>query len=354
MTGITLCIVNHNGADHLRQTLPNLPLLRGIVDEALLLDNASSDASREVFSALVPWGRIMQLHENRSPGAARNAGFKAARNDLILFADNDILLTRDVVTALAAALQADPDCVIALPRVILTRRPARIQYEGAYCHWLGHMILRNEDALLEESGATAAAVAVDSMVSACFLLARKRWPAPPLFDPGYRFYYEDHDVGARARLAGRRILAVSRAVVLHGEGTPNLSMRPGGRYAPRRIQTLLEGRWRHLAKNLSRRGWWVLGPGLLAYEILQLGAVIAKGWLPHWWIAFRYTCGSFRELREQRRGIQASRCIADRELLRGGPLPFKPELTTGGLARLALRSCNAMFQGYWALARRLL
>jgi len=203
-----------------------------------------------------------------------------------------------------------------------------------------------------ESG--AASVAVDSMVSACFLLARARWPAPALFDPGYRFYFEDHDVGVRARLAGRTILAVPSAVVLHGEGTPNLSMRPGGRYAPRRIQTLIEGRWRHLGKNLSRRGWWVLGPGLLAYEMLQLGAVIGKGWLPHWWRAFRYTLASRGELRGQRRDIQASRRVADRTLLRGGPIPFKPELTASGPARLALRACNAMFQGYWALARRLL
>lgn len=208
---ITLCIVNHEGAVHLSESLPCVTALGSAVDEVLLLDNASKDGGQAVFLQCVPDGRVIQLTENRSPGAARSAGFEAARNDYIIFADNDIRLSVAAVQKLSSELERRPNAAIAMPRVVLTARPDRIQYEGAYCHWLGHMILRNEDSPLQASESTP--VLVDSMVSACFMVVRSRWSDAVFFDPGFRFYYEDHDVGVRARLAGREILAVSDALV---------------------------------------------------------------------------------------------------------------------------------------------
>ncbi len=349
---ITLCVVNHNGVAHLRDSLPYVAALGPAVDEVLLLDNASTDGGQDFFLKSVADGRVIQLAENRSPGAARGAGFKAARNDYILFADNDIRLSAVSAQTLAAALDGRSNAVIAMPRVVLTARPDRIQYEGAYCHWLGHMILRNEDSPLQPPETVP--IPVDSMVSACFMVVRSRWPDATFFDPGYLFYYEDHDVGVRARLAGREILAVANAVVMHGAGTPNLSLRPGGSYAPRRVLTLIEGRWRHLIKNVSARTLVVLGPGLLAYELAQLAGATAKGWLPHWWRALCNTMRGFKELRAARSAIQRNRRITDRELLRGGPVPFRPELAGGRGSKLALAMLNAFCSAYWMIARRLL
>jgi GT2 family glycosyltransferase len=349
---ITLCIVNHNGTVHLRDSLPSVIGLGSAVDEVLLLDNASTDGGQDFFLKSVPDGRVIQLTENRSPGAARSAGFKAARNDYILFADNDIRLSAAAVQKLASALDRRSNAAIAMPRVILSARPERIQYEGAYCHWLGHMILRNEDSPLHPPEPEP--VLVDSMVSACFMVVRTRWPDATFFDPGYLFYYEDHDVGVRARLAGREILAVAEAVVMHGAGTANLSLRPGGSYAPRRVLTLIEGRWRHLIKNVSIRSLVVLAPGLLAYELAQLAGAIAKGWLPHWWRALCNTKQGFKEIRAARSAVQGTRRITDRELLRGGPVPFRPELAGGSGAKLALAMLNAFCGAYWKIVRRLL
>jgi GT2 family glycosyltransferase len=214
------------------------------------------------------------------------------------------------------------------------------------------MILRNEDSPIGRTDESTANV--DSIVSACFMLMRSRWQDAIFFDPGYSFYYEDHDVGVRARMSGAELLAVPRAAVLHGSGTPDLSMRPGGVYAARRIRTLIEGRWRHLLKNMSTRSLCVLSPALLAYEVAQLGGVIIKGWLPHWWLALRTTLKALPEIRLERRRIQTSRKLPDRALLRGGPLPFKPELTRGRAAEIALAAMNFLSAVYWKLAHRLL
>ncbi len=349
---ISVCIVNHNGRSHLPDSLPGVHSLATFADEILLLDNASSDGSQDMFLGRIPGGRVVQLAENRSPGCARSAGFQAARNDFVLFADNDIRLTPDAVLELARALVERPQAVIAMPRVVLAERPERIQYEGAFCHWLGHMILRNEDVMLRRSDLPPQNV--DSMISACFMVVRSRWKDAVFFDPGYAFYYEDHDVGVRARLSGADVLAVPHATVLHGSGTPDLSMRPGGAYSSRRIRTLIEGRWRHLLKNMSARGFFILLPALLAYELAQLAGVTVKGWFPHWWQALRATVRALPEIRIARRGIQSSRRLPDRDLLRGGPLPFKPELIRGRLGGMALSAMNSLSAAYWSMARRLL
>ena len=85
---------------------------------------------------------------------------------------------------------------------------------------------------------------------------------------------------------------------------------------------------------------------------MQFGGLLIKGWVHHWWFALRNTLSSRGELMAQRRLIQGSRQIADRELLRGGDIPFKPELAGGPGMRLALRACSGLFEWYWRIARR--
>jgi hypothetical protein len=86
----------------------------------------------------------------------------------------------------------------------------------------------------------------------------------------------------------------------------------------------------------------------------QLAGVTVKGWLPHWWQALRATVRALPEIRIARRRIQSSRRLPDRELLRGGPLPFKPELIRGRVAGMALSAMNSLSAAYWSMARRLL
>ena len=99
-TPVTLCIVNHNGAEHLKRLFRALLHQTWRFSEVLLIDNASSDSSLAVTQSLCPQARFIRLPDNRSPGAARNAGFRQATHDLILFQDNDILLGGDTTERL--------------------------------------------------------------------------------------------------------------------------------------------------------------------------------------------------------------------------------------------------------------
>ncbi len=349
---VSLCIVNYNGLRHLERTLPAVAAIAHEFVDVLLVDNASTDASVAFARANFPDLRIVQLARNDGPGAARNAGLDAARTDLVLFIDNDVVPEPGCAAKLAAALAADPRAAVAAPRILYAHRPEVVQYDGADNHYLGLMILHHQDQPLAMASDRRVR-AVDGVVSAAFMVARSRL-AGERFDPAFFIYVEDHDFGLRLRLTGARILSVPDALCLHGDGSDGLSVRAVGNYTRKRAYLLIRNRWLLLLKNYSGRTLFVLAPALLVFEAAQLALATKKGWLAEWWSALRWILAHRREILAERARIQARRRIADRELLRGGPVPFRAELTTSPFERLARRLLDGFAIAYWRVAAVLL
>jgi GT2 family glycosyltransferase len=346
---VTLCIVNYNGLRHLERTLPAICAVAHEFAEIVLVDNASTDGSVAFVEARFPAVRIVRLDRNDGPGAARNAGLAAARTDLVLFVDNDVAPEPGCAAALAAAIEAHPLAAVAAPRILYAHDPEIVQYDGADNHYLGLMILHHQD--MPRSRAETEVRVVDGVVSAAFLVARSRL-AGERFDPSFFIYVEDHDFGLR--LLGVEILSVPEALCLHGDGSDGLSVRAVGTYPSRRAYLLIRNRWLLLLKNYTGRSLLVLSPALLAFELAQLLIAAKKGWLPEWWAALRWLLAHRHEVMAERRRIQAKRKLPDREILRGGAVPFRAELTSSGAERALRRLFDGFAIAYWRVAARLL
>jgi hypothetical protein len=145
---------------------------------------------------------------------------------------------------------------------------------------------------------------------------------------------------------------VPQATCLHGDGSDGLAVRQTGSYSSRRVFLTIRNRWIFLLKNYQTRTLVVLAPILLVYELCQLLLVLKKGWVRDWAGAVRWVWDHRAELAAKRREIQAGRALADRELLRGGPVPFRAELTKGALERLLRRLFDGLAIGYWRVAAR--
>jgi GT2 family glycosyltransferase len=349
---LTLCVVNFNGESYVDAALRSAFAQGPLVDEILLVDNASQDRSVERVESRFPEVGIVRLAGNRGPGAARNAGHRAARHDRILFMDNDVVLTPGCAALLAGGLDQMPGAVAAMPRVVFADRPETVQFEGADAHYLGLMVLK---------GANAPAHALpdctrrmNSLVTACFLLDRRLWGEEDLFDESFFFNYEDHDFGMRSRVRGYEVVSVPSAVCLHGSGTPGLSLRTGREYSSQRVVCLIRNRWQILLKNYQLRSLLVLSPMLVLYEMAQLVEVVWMGWVLEWLTALRWMAGHAAEIRKKRRGVQRARRSPDREILCGGPLPFREELTRGRAERGGRALLDWAARGYWSLAMRVL
>ena len=87
---LAVCVINHQGRDVLASTLAAVRAQRPPPAEIVLVDNASTDGGPDLVRASFPEVRVVRLPENRGPGPARDAGYRAVAADLVGFVDNDV------------------------------------------------------------------------------------------------------------------------------------------------------------------------------------------------------------------------------------------------------------------------
>ena len=347
---VTLCIINYNGAEHLKMAFRALKEQDWPFSEILLVDNASDDDSREVARDLYPEVNIVCLPSNLGPGAARNAGFREARNDLILFQDNDVRLCTQTVAELTKQLAMDRDALLVTPRVLYAHDPDTVQYDSADCHFLGLMTTRHADTPVQELDVIACTTT--SMVSACFLIDRKCWKEKHLFDESFGFNLEDHDFAVRSRIAGFSLWVQPRAQVLHGTGTPGLSYRPGMAASELRLYYLILNRWIVVSKCYAAKTIVILFPILLVFEFMQFVWMVGRGSFRTWFRALRMYWVSRKRFLADRKTVQRNRRVADCDILRDAPLPFTHTVRSGIITRSLVTAADYLMRGYWRLARR--
>lgn len=93
----------YNRADILARCLPYFLEMEGIGDcQIIVVDDGSTDHTSAVVAAYqekYPGLFLYLQQENCGPGAARNAGLKAAEKDLILFLDDDVMPDRGLISS---------------------------------------------------------------------------------------------------------------------------------------------------------------------------------------------------------------------------------------------------------------
>jgi GT2 family glycosyltransferase len=350
---IGVCVVNFNGHAVLGRCLDAVASLSGRGDGAVLVvDDASTDASGAIAEDHPTHPRLVRLAANRGPGAARNAGVAALACDRILFIDNDIVVDPTCLEALSEALDEHPNAVAAMPRVCPARDPNVIQFDGADCHYLGHMVLHHAGHHVDR--APSRVRRIGSIVTACFLFDRSRWGDDLPFDEAFHFNYEDHDFGVRARARGFDLLSVPRAHGLHGTGTAGLSVRGDDEPSRARVVCLIRNRWWILFKVYALRTLLLLGPMLLVYEAFQLVGCVRRGWLGAWWQSVSDTIDRAGALGRLRREIQRDRRVGDGALFVGGRLPLRPVTARSPSEKAALDLLDELSLRWWALVRSVL
>jgi GT2 family glycosyltransferase len=347
---LSVCITNYNGERYLEESLGSIFAQKKKFDEILLVDNASDDRSLEIVREYFPAVKVIQLDQNRGPAAARNAAFKAAVSDRILFLDNDVSLGPDCSDHLLEALHDHPYAAVAMPRILYAHDRHTIQYDGAGCHFLGLMILHNANHPVETTNSRVKKI--NSLVTACFLVDRRRWGEGELFDDTFFFNYEDHDFGLRTRTMGHEILSVPSAHAFHREGTIGLSLRKGGTYSKVRVFCLIRNRWQIILKSYACRTLLLLAPLLFIYEIFQFAGVIKKGWLGQWLEAWLWTMLHIGPILRKRRIIQKARKTPDHEILQDGPIPFTDDLTKSPLEQVGKQCLDRLTEAYWRQVER--
>jgi GT2 family glycosyltransferase len=262
-------------------------------DEILLVDNKPGARLPDLSD--VPEVRVI------APDV--NLGYPNAINFAIDNTDADLVLCMN------PDARAEPDCLATLLDVDAAIVGAQIVSEDGLTKQAGANPLHptgispaGSFGRPRENGPPRDAIVVSG---ACCLLRRATLLEPGGFMREFFLYYDDADLGWRARIAGHRVVYCPDAVVRHGYDF--------GR-RERKMFFLERNRLISVLSNYEVRSLLVLAPLLIIFE-LGIAVVAAwQGWLPEKLRAYASVIELRSAIRRHRRGVQALRRRSDREL----------------------------------------
>ncbi|HEX9687471.1 MAG TPA: glycosyltransferase family 2 protein [Thermoanaerobaculia bacterium] len=114
---VSIVVVAHDSEGDLPLSLASALAQRDVAVETLVVDNASSDRSREIVRRQASNVRLIALPENAGFAAAMNAGIEATSGRYLLSLNPDCRLAPDFAATLTRRLDARPDVGSAAGRI---------------------------------------------------------------------------------------------------------------------------------------------------------------------------------------------------------------------------------------------
>src|SRR5579859_3167067 len=210
----SVVIPNWNGKDLLEKYLPSVvtALAGNPENEIVVVDNGSEDGSAEFVRANFPAVNLQSLPTNLGFGGGSNAGFRAAKNDIVVLLNSDMRVAPDFLAPLLEGFD-DPD-VFAVSCQIFFSDPNKIREEtGLTQGWwqdgglkVRHRIDPEIDDLFPCFYGGGGSCAFD----------RRKFLELGGFDSLLApFYLEDTDLGYQAWKCGWKVLYQPRSIVYH-------------------------------------------------------------------------------------------------------------------------------------------
>ncbi len=311
---ICAAIVAYNSGRYIRRCLEAVLRQKGVPLEVTVVDNASSDDTREILEDFEGRIRVILSEENLGFAAAQNRAIASSDSEWVLTLNPDVLMLPGFLRKLLDAGQADPHTGAVCGKLLsigpgfepLPQR--RLDSTGMYFTPSMRHFDRGwhepDDRSFDHTeyvfGASAAAalyrrdmiedVAVDG----------------DFFDPDFFVYREDADVAWRALLMGWRCTYTPDATAYHVR-----SVTPGNRRSvPNTINMhSVKNRFLMRIKNatpgLYRRFWLPM----TARDLVVLGGAVF--WEPTSLAAFWHIARCLPRTLHRRRQIMARRRVSD-------------------------------------------
>ncbi|HWJ65980.1 MAG TPA: glycosyltransferase family 2 protein [Nocardioides sp.] len=213
---VAVVVVTFNRADLLERMLEGLGRLERAPDAVLVVNNASTDHTRDVLERSTLPG-LVAIHTTDNLGGAGgfHLGLRTAHEkgyDVMWLMDDDVVPAPDCLTRL---LEADGSCLIAVRE---DRTGALVEKAALRFDLHNPLAIRPKTASVDSTYADRAAmpatVEVENVAFEGFLVRREVVDAIGLPDPSFFIFYDDVDFAIRARRAGFAIRAVRDAVLV--------------------------------------------------------------------------------------------------------------------------------------------
>jgi GT2 family glycosyltransferase len=304
--------------------------------EIVVVDNGSEGRLAKELDGYASNAKALAAGANLGYPAAVNLAASQASGDYLFCLNPDARAEADCVQRLVAVAESDPRIAIVGAQILLEDgqttnaganplHPTGISPSGGYGEPREHGEPRDE---IVVSGA-------------CCLIRRDAFTRLGGFVDSFFLYYDDADLGWRARIAGLRVVYCPEATVRH-----HYEFGRRGR----KWFYLERNRLFSVLANYELRTLLLLAPLLLAAELGLLAVAVLQGWLGHKLRAYGSLAALGGKLRLHRRVVQASRRCRDGELLAF----FEDRLDSPLLPRGPAALAGLLSAGYMRFVRAVL
>ncbi len=268
----TIVIPNYNGIEYVENCLRSLEKEPAHV---ILVDNGSTDGSRELVREKFPQVRLLALDQNYGFCKAVNRGMETSETTYVILLNNDTVAEPGFVKALEKAMDGDSRAFSGAARMVNLRRPELIDDAGDYYCALGWAFAAGRDKPRENYDSPRE---VFSACGGACIYRRQTLNRIGMMDENHFAYLEDVDLGYRARIYGYRNLYVPEAVVRHAG-----SASSGSRYNAFKAKQTARNSVYLAYKNMPPAQLLLNLPFLLAGFFIKQLFFLRKGLGGSWW-----------------------------------------------------------------------
>lgn len=263
----SLVIPNWNGKDLLERFLRSwiAAISNHPASEIVIVDNGSTDGSADWIRANYPEVRLLALPQNLGFGGGSNAGFRAAKNDIVVLLNSDMRVERDFLAPLLAGFT--DETVFAVSCQIFLGDPTKRREEtGLTQGWWRDGALRVGHR--EDPAVNRLFPCFYGGGGSCAFDRRKFFELGGFDHLLAPFYLEDTDLGFQAWKRGWKVL-YQPASVAHHEHRGTI----GKRFGPDYIESVLQ-------KNFLLFCWKNIHEWkrLASHFVFSFAGAIVTGW----------------------------------------------------------------------------
>ena len=210
-------IPNFNGERWLPGVLESVAAQTVAPAEVVVVDDASTDASRALIAERFPRVRVVARAANGGFARAANDGIGATTADAVALVNTDVVLAPDWLERAAGALAQEPRAAAVATKLVDFEDPAILYSAGDVLRRDG--VCEQRGRFERDTGAYDEPGEVFAACAGAALYRRAAVAAAGGFDERLGMYLEDVDLGLRLQLAGWTCRWEPRAVAAHAENT---------------------------------------------------------------------------------------------------------------------------------------
>ena len=243
---LSIIIINYNTQLLTRQCIDSIyEKTHDIQFEVILVDNASTDGSKEYFEKD---GRIKYIYNNDNLGfgKANNIGYENSTGDIVLCLNSDTIVINGILKDMVQFIRESPNDIGVFGTILFDNANKPNVSSGSFPIWYNEFLVKRRNKKISRPFDKVGIV--DYITGADLFVRRCHVEEFGLFDPDFFMYYEDTELCYRYKQKGYNSFVVDKRGIIHLEGA-------SGTNSYRRTKTMTESYFTYLNKTMPRFKW---------------------------------------------------------------------------------------------------